>query len=239
MKCSRRDGYTLAEATAALVAAGLLTVGLATVLGLVARAAARYAEVTSAAESERIVPAVLGAELRALTAADATFDHDSVRLRAFRGGGIVCDQVGNELTVAWEGMRAPEAVKDSLLVVRGQSESAHRIEAVRHTVCGEREALALQIAAFVEGGERALVAYAFETGAYSFATSAFRYRRGAAGRQPLTAENLSARSRMTLRPGPEPSARLDLALVPEASEAAVVEWSVALPQARAATGDPP
>ena len=228
-------GYTLAEATAALVVAGLLTAGLASVLALVARGASRHAQMTAAAETERTATAVLGLELRALTAADATFDHDSVRLRAFRGGGVVCERAGAELTLAWRGVRAPEPEKDSLLVLWPDGETVHRMEAVRAAGCDPADpGVRVTLSTLGSDGARPLAAYAFETGAYSLASFAFRYRRGAAGRQPLTDETLSDASSMRMHPGPGTSARVHVALHPRATTSGVtVEWALALPQGSA------
>ncbi len=191
---SGRAGYTLAEATVALLVAGLLTVCLAAILAAVGRVALRYAQAASAAETERTVAAILGAELRTLTAADAVFDVDSVRLRAFRGVGTVCAASAAELVVAYRGVRLPEDDKDSVLLVWPHGELRADVMSITAAPgCGGREDVGLRITTGrpLENASAPSLVLVFETGAYSIAGSAFRYRRGAAGRQPLTDQNLS------------------------------------------------
>lgn len=231
MTARDRRGYTLAEAMSALVVAGLLTLGLAAVLAVVARAATRHAQVAIAAETERTAPAILGTELRSLTAADATFDGDSVRLRAFRGGGVVCARVGAEVVVAYKGVRAPEPEKDSVLLLWPDAESAHRVAAVRGGACGTADAVRLALSGLDEDSARPIVGLVFETGAYSLAASAFRYRRGAAGRQPLTDETLTHRSSLRGRSLDAGAARADVVLhSKDFATSPALEWLVALPQ---------
>lgn len=231
MSARDRRGYTLAEAMSALVVAGFLTAGLAAVLAMVARAATRHAQVATAAETERTTPAILGRELRALTAADATFGADSVRLRAFRGGGVVCARVGAEVVVAYEGVRAPEPEKDSVLLLWADAESAHRVAAVRSGSCGSADAMRLELAELDRDSARPIVGLLFETGAYSLAASAFRYRRGAAGRQPLTDETLTNRSTLRGRLLDDDAARADVVLhSKDFGRSPALEWLVALPQ---------
>lgn len=226
-----RRGYTLAEAMSALVVAGMLTLGLASVLALVARAAARHARLAAVAETERTAPAILDAELRTHTAADVTFGDDSLRLRAFRGGGLVCARTEAELIVAWEGVRAPEPEKDSVLVVWDAGESAFRVESVRAGACEDAPALRITPSQLPADGALPLAAFVFETGAYSVAASAFRYRRGAAGRQPLTEETLSSGSTVRARLPFGAGALVDVRLVSRYPDAAGgIDWLLTLPQ---------
>lgn len=231
MTLSNRRGFTLAEAMSALVVAALLTLGLASVLSLVARAAMRHALMTAAAETERTAPAILGAELRTLTAADATFDHDSVRLRAFRGGGIVCARVGAEVTIAWHGVRAPEPEKDSVLLLWEDGESAHRVQSTRAAACDATSAMRIELSGLDDAGPRPVAGFAFETGVYSLSSRALRYRRGAAGRQPLTEETLADHSTLRTHAEGTDAALVDVVLHDrEGGGAAAIEWAVALPQ---------
>ena len=187
-----RAGYTLVEALVALLVAGVLTLCLALLLGVIGRAALRHAETSAAAETERTVGAVLGAELRFLTAADAAFADDSVRLRAFRGRGIVCAVRGNEIAVSYHGVRSPEEDKDSVLVVWGDREVAYDVDGVYLGGGCPDESYRITVARTALAQDTPLVALLFETGAYSISAGALRYRRGSAGRQPITEENLAA-----------------------------------------------
>lgn len=242
-----RLGYTLAEATSALALAGLLTLLLAVILSVVGRMAVTHARVSGQADSERAVAAILGGELRALTASDATFHADSVRLRAFRGTGIVCGAGEDVLTVEYRGVRLPEPHKDSVLLIWAGAERAFPLEAASGAAgCASADgAGSLELTtpwrAPASIGAPAL-ALVFETGAYSLAGSAFRYRRGAGGRQPITEENLSdagsGLARIDLGDG---SAAAVVSLRPTGSPSALpMSWSLRMPQgsARPAGLDP-
>jgi hypothetical protein len=135
-------------------------------------------------EAARTGLIVLGAELRFTSASDisATSD-DSVRLRAFRGGGQVCGAQNGSVRVVYRGVRQPDPAKDSVLLLGPDGVETRRIESVRQsTDCGGSLELVMDEPA------RASAAYTllFETGAYVLADGAVRYRRGAGGRQPLT-----------------------------------------------------
>ena len=187
-------GHTLAEALVALLVAGILVLCLAGILAGVGRVARRQAEAAAAAETERTVAAILGAEVRMLTAADASFGADSIRLRAFRGRGVVCSAGAARVDVAWSGARLPEEDKDSVLLVWADAEAAYALAGTGSGDCGDGS-IRLNVDWNAAHGTGApLFALVFETGAYSIANAAFRYRRGSAGRQPLTEENLSSSS---------------------------------------------
>ena len=229
-----RSGYTLAEALVALLVAGVLTACLAVVLGVVGRVALRHAEAAAAAETERTVPAILGPELRNVTAADVRFAADSVRLRAFRGRGVVCESGPGSLTLDWTGARLPDPDKDSALVISAAGETAFRVTGVAASdACSSGSVrLALDRADLPDAP---LVALVFETGAYSIATSAFRYRLGSAGRQPLTEENLSIAGSALERVrhvGIAAAARVTLKST-EARRAPAVAWLLGMPQGAA------
>ena len=174
--------------------AGVLTACLAGLLGVVGRLAATQARLAAASETERIIAAVLGAELRALTAPDFALQDDSVRLRAFRGAGAVCAADGTTFTLAYRGVRLPEPDKDSVLLIWPEFEAAADIEAAgAGGVCEGADAAPIRISIpepVADAGGAPAYALIFETGAYSIAGSALRYRRGAGGRQPVTEANL-------------------------------------------------
>ena len=236
MTVADRRGYTLAEALVALLVTGILTGCLAVVLRVVALAATRHAEASAAAETERTVAAILGREIRAATASDASFGADSVRLRAFRGSGVVCSHARGSITLAYEGIRLPEDDKDSVLVITEAGESAHDVTGVASSDdCAPRSTILTLDGA--DSLRAPLLALVFETGVYSIANRAFRYRLGSAGRQPLTEENLStAASGIVLydHAGHAAAARLTLKSA-EARDAAPVDWLLGMPQGGAAT----
>lgn len=229
-----RAGHTLAEATVSLLLAAVLTVALASLFALIGRAARAHAELASHTETETTVATVLGEELRAATAGDARFSGDSVRLRAFRGGGRVCAVEENRVLVDYAGFRLPEPDKDSVVLVSARGEVVDDVTGVTDAACtvpAQRRGLALTLA----HGAPADAAYAlvFETGAYSLRTSALRYRRGASGRQPLTEETLDSRgSAIGVRP-PRPggSGAAVVTLVPAAAPGGpALRWSISMPQ---------
>jgi hypothetical protein len=135
-------------------------------------------------EALRTGKLVLSGELRFQTPGDVAAHGDSLRIRAFRGGGEVCGvDAGGALHVRYRGMRQPEPDKDSLLVVtRVSVEPARLVSWSRSMVCAG--GLQLSLEAPTDPGAAYLLLY--ETGAYSLAAGAIRYRRGGGGRQPLT-----------------------------------------------------
>lgn len=191
-----RAGYTLVEMLVALLALGAI-VAAATVTFLAQSRLARDA----AARSERLaavrmVSAVLSRELRWQSPrADVhAYAPDSMHLRVFRGLGVICAQTAGSLQVRYRGLRLPDPLKDSLLVVTAAGGERVRplgnvttsVLAACAVAAGE-ELLDLAPDSVLRPGDAFLV---FETGAYVLAGRALRYRRGASGRQPLVAEVL-------------------------------------------------
>ena len=122
---------------------------------------------------------------------------DSVSLRAFRGLAMVSPGFpgGEGVSVCYRGIRAPNAEKDSVLLLEKDGRwTLHELVArVRGgSGCmsmeeGRWETWRLNPAP-VEG----VLARVFERGSYHIADGAFRYRRGRGGRQPLTPERISS-----------------------------------------------
>lgn len=135
-------------------------------------------------EAVRTAIVVLGAELRFVTAEDVSAAAaDSVRTRAFRGGGPVCSENDGYLRVAYRGIRQPDPARDSVLLLGAAGATVHGLRtAARSPECPDG------IAVRMDPEPPAADGYAlfFETGTYSFSDGAFRYRRGQGGRQPLT-----------------------------------------------------
>ncbi|HUF12909.1 MAG TPA: hypothetical protein VMN78_07420 [Longimicrobiales bacterium] len=239
------EGCTLAEATVALLLAGLLTSCLACILLVTGRLAARHSRVSTESETERVVAAVLGGELRTLTAVDALFDPDSVRLRAFRGVGRVCAATAGTVIMRYRGVRAPEPDKDSVLLLWPDGEAAFDLEAAAvPAFCPGGEGAALAVGVPWRTAEETAppaIALVFETGAYSLAGGAFRYRRGAGGRQPLTDATLSDTGSTLVEVAHEGSlsSAAVIRLLPDESPGAQpLSWRLLMPQRGARPGSP-
>jgi prepilin-type N-terminal cleavage/methylation domain-containing protein len=198
-----RAGFTLVELLVALALTGLLGVLLVGTFSTQLGAARRQVELAALEELRRVVRHVLAGELRYLDApADvAASAPDSLALRALRGTGRGCAAAPGH--VSYRGWRDPEPAKDSALVlgpagtwsVRAVTAADRRAgdagcapapgEHVLRLALGDGEAEA-------PGDDAAtpLLVVVFETGSYHLHARALRYRRGASGRQPLTAELL-------------------------------------------------
>lgn len=155
------------------------------------------ADVTQGAEvreTGRIARYTLAHELRTgLAGVDwVAGSGDSVLVRAFRGTGVLCASVPPpSWAVRYTGLRRPNPAKDSVLALAGDGvwRVARLVRArPRPDACGPGA-----------GGEvweldppmpEAVVGRLFERGSYHVAAEAFRYRPGAGGRQPLTAQVL-------------------------------------------------
>lgn len=146
-------------------------------------------------ELARSARVILRGDLRVLAPADvAAATADSVRFRAFRGGGPVCGGTGDDIWVRYQGSRAPDPAKDSVLLITGPGTEAVRgLRSVSGAPCASGLAFRL-----TETVEDAVYALLFETGAYHLSDGALRYRRGAGGRQPLT-ESLLVRPAFDMR----------------------------------------
>ncbi len=182
-----RPGVTLPE----LILVAWL---FALVLGAVGKFAAAQGQLVArihdrvrVAEVVRVAQVVLGAELRALAPADVSaFADDSLRIRAVRGGGPVCQARNEQLTVRFRGVRRPEPAKDSLLLIRAGDTDGPTFaisDVVSDPTCGPG---GLRLTLEREVADATGLALLFETGSYSIGDGALRYRRGAGGRQPLT-----------------------------------------------------
>lgn len=188
-------GVTVVEALVSLLL-GLAIVQATLAVG--ARVRVVHEELLGRAEvlsSARLTGALLRAETHgALRGRDWGVHADSLWLRAFRGTALPCpERRGREtLAGAYAGYRAPDPTKDSVLVV--YADGSRVVRGLRAVRSGADECpgqvlergFALDLSEPVPRG--AILARVFERGAYSVADRAFRYRRGAAGRQPLTPE---------------------------------------------------
>lgn len=182
-------GVALLEALIAATLCAVLLLVLAALLVGLGRLGALEAADVEVAESVRIARHVLGTELRGLAPADFRAAADSVRLRAPRGLAVACRSTARGALASWEGARAPDPGKDSALVLSPDGAEAvlALVDAGVGAGCGAAKSYALDFGRPLAAGTVLIV---FETGVYAAADSALRYRRGAAGRQPLTAVNL-------------------------------------------------
>lgn len=146
--------------------------------------------------SARVVRSVIGRELRYLDAErDLAADGEALSLRAFRGVALACaaDVEASAYLVAFVGARRPDPAKDSLELVFPDGTVSHA------ALAGARDAtepcaladpaydpMVWQVDSMPVSMPVALRLY--ERGSYHLSGSAFRYRVGAGGRQPLTPE---------------------------------------------------
>jgi hypothetical protein len=158
---------------------------------------------SEALEIVRTVWVVLDEELRQGRVGrdwDVAASGESVRLRAFRGVARICDSETDDepgWVVAFRGRRLPDPGRDSLLVLG--ADGGWRPFALEHTApssgCEPEDGEVVQRWRWSSGvSPPPVVARTFERGEYHLADGALRYRRGSAGRQPLTPERLSDES---------------------------------------------
>jgi type II secretory pathway component PulJ len=225
-----RDGATLLELLAALTIGGLLAGVLGGALVAQLRLGRFVAHRTAAADAVRTAGAVLQGELRRTAAPDIrALSRDSLSIRAFRGVGRVCQTGHDRLTVLYRGDRLPDARKDSLLLLDGSgAERALLLLEVRHNnaACrpldGETPLLLRVPPASMTSASG--VVLTFESGTYYLSSRAMRYRLGAEGRQPLTAELFDMRA-TGLFPAPH-GVRMNLLTTDGANVSAVATTAV-------------
>jgi hypothetical protein len=193
----------------------LLAAALCGLLITQLRVARSLTDRAQAGEAVRLTAAVLQGEARRLAAGDVrAIASDSLAIRAFRGIGVPCHSAGATVYVRYRGDRLPEPAKDSVLAVLAVDTGGNSTVALldarpdAHIMCsagpGER-VLQLRLAASLDSAAAVLV---FESGRYFISNRALRYRIGAEGRQPLTAELLLAGSRFEAAAGGQIRLRL-------------------------------
>ena len=120
---------------------------------------------------------------------------DSVGLRAYRGIARVCERRSwNSIVSATEGVRLPDPAKDSIMFLtsdgRAVPSAILSVDAHLAGRCGARPGRPSVIAVSDSIPHGVVLARFFERGSYHLSGRALRYRRGLAGRQPLTPETL-------------------------------------------------
>ena len=194
----RRHGATLPELLLAVSLMAALAGGVLRAVADLARAQRSMAVRAEALHLTRLARTVLGAELQGARRGpdwDLTSD-ESLVLRGFRGTGTVCwhtvDSDGTwRVRVLYDGMRQPNPVKDSALVVFDDG-SAGILDLTdsRSAGCPSLPGLELTVAGppadRPSGPEPApILIRVFEQLEYHLADSTLRLRRGRAGRQPV------------------------------------------------------
>lgn len=189
----RADGFTLLEALAALTLTALFASALVATSVAQMRLTRAMTMRAAALDAVRTVAWVLGGEVRRSHVRDVrAVARDSMALRNFRGRAIPCGGSADEITVRYRGDRLPNPHKDSLLLIGPWGEAVAQLVGV-HDGAGcapaARERI-LRLEASTGHSPPALVLI-FESGTYYLSSSALRYRSGAEGRQPITAEVLA------------------------------------------------
>ncbi len=186
-----RPGVTLAECVVALAVGGLTTAAVASVMLSQARVLRTVSERSADADARRITAGVLRDELRMIDPVRdiRSIAGDSVAVRLFRGGGTACGADLGALLVEYSGSRAPDASKDSALVLTSTAEAVYAVTGADAATCAAGPAQRVAI----DGGPpaQALLVLVFESGTYYVRDRALRYRLGREGRQPLTDERFA------------------------------------------------
>ncbi len=193
-----KAGVSMVEALMALVL-GLLVIQLS--LGIMARMRRIGGRLTRRAESMeavRITRHVVGGEVRlGRPGRDwVVVGREELALRAFRGVADVCPWRPDSLTllVSYRGSRAVDPSKDSVLLADREgtwlAAAVVRVSA-SGLVCPEAPDVSVERWRMARAAPPGVVlARVFERGSYHLSGGALRYRRGRAGRQPLTPEVL-------------------------------------------------
>jgi len=186
------DGFTLAESLVVLLLTALLIQGGWSVVATLVRSGERVAEISEGMETIRTVAWILEEELSGgLPNRDWwPGGADTLALRAYRGLALVQgrEAVG-QVTVCYRGIRNPNPEKDSVLFLSGDAGwTAHALlaRARGDPGCLEEAGGWEEVWRVDPEPLEPVLGRVFERGSYHLADGAFRYRRGAGGRQPLT-----------------------------------------------------
>lgn len=182
-----RRGSSLAELVLVAWLFAFVLAAVARFAGAQGRLSAVQHDRTRAAEAVRVASLITEGELRYLAPGDVgPMTTESVPLRAFRGGGILCRSEGDDLLVRYRGVRLPNPAKDSVVLVTAyepQDAPPLALTAVAaDTACGG----ALRLTVEPEPAFDRAVVLVYESGSYHLSGGALRYRVGNGGRQPLT-----------------------------------------------------
>jgi hypothetical protein len=217
-----RPGLTLAELVVALWLSSLVTAIVVALIRTESGLAGHSADRAEVLEGGRTAAAVLSADLSALEPGADVYSvaPESLSIRVFRGIGIVCGFAGADPLVRFRGLRQPEPLKDSVLVLTARPRE--RADSLRDALPAPGACPAapgedvLRIRLATPPVERDLLAF-FEPGSY-YVSGAFRYR-GQGGRQPVTADVFASSSRFAALGGGQTTALrgIELHLTPQVS----------------------
>ena len=185
-------GFTLVEVVAAMTLMGVATALIYGSLAAQVRLARAAAERAASAEAVRTAGHVIAGEARRMTATDViAASADSMAIRAFRGVAITCGYDGDRVIVRYRGDRLPDPAKDSVVAADDVDQRVTRLAETRPgtaTGCAPDPGELVLEWTLGTPFDSAGVLILFERGSYFISGKALRYRRGAEGRQPLTAE---------------------------------------------------
>jgi hypothetical protein len=187
----RRAGVSLVETLMVLVVTGLLLGFVAGTLRHQNELVRVQAQRADFADALRVTDVVLRGELRWADPIQdlRAVEPGSVQVRATRALAVVCGWEGAATLVRLRGIRRPDPDKDSVLLVPGAEALALRGAAEAPAACPHDPDERVYRFNLDEPAPRGAL-LVFERGSYHLVDNAFRYRRGQAGRQPLTAEIL-------------------------------------------------
>jgi hypothetical protein len=191
----RRHGASLSELLAVMTLTGLTATLAGGICLAQLRLARNVAERAANADAVRVALTVLDGEARRITPADVrAAAADSVAMRSFRGIGVGCHVDAENIFVRYRGDRLPDSRKDSVLVTRGDGADQVRalldVSGATAADCAARSGEVLLRLRLSGPVRDPAVFVVFESGSYYVTGRALRYRLGAEGRQPLTAELL-------------------------------------------------
>lgn len=188
-----RRGASAVEVLVVLLLTAALAQGAWAVMAAQRRSAELLMRRGESLAGERIVRSVLRAETSAgRPDLDWRISADDVlSLRAFRAWGVPCPiaSAGGDLLVRVRGMRKPDPGKDSLLVLGSDGEwLVGTLDDRRSTDerCPGVTSTPLEEWTVSTEARDGVLFRVFESGSYHLEDATFRYRRGRAGRQPLT-----------------------------------------------------
>lgn len=193
-----RHGLSLAEIVVSMTLASMVVLALTTAAIQHLRIGSHVVAQFEALDAMAVASAILTTETNDTRPDDVLVTADSLALRAFRGTALVCDTVDSYVHLRYRGSRAPEPNKDSVLVLRHGTEQAFtfrtptRLATLGCAPVETADAYSMRIDGDVRPADVLLF---FQRGSYHLTDGALRWRSGAGGRQPLTAEVFERTSR--------------------------------------------
>ena len=188
-----RGGFTLAELIVVLTCTSIIAALFFGALTAQLRLARHTAQRVLENDALRTASAIIGGELRRTAPVDLrVVAPDSIVMRAFRGLAVVCATGAQGLLVHYRGDRMPDPAKDSALWL-GDADAQQVVALASVSPGGSAACPAVANGSLlwwqtVPTIDQRGVLLVFESGNYYLTARALRYRLGAAGRQPLTAD---------------------------------------------------